>query len=149
MSNLNKWDRRFLSIAKEVSTWSKDPSSKIGAVITGNKGQVISQGYNGFPKNIQDLEFRYIDREVKYNLIIHAEMNAIYNALNNGASVDGCTMYVTGLPVCHECAKGLIQTGIKRVVMDTRPSGRWEASGMKSLAMFDEAGVEYHLIDEL
>ena len=83
-----KWHKRFLEIAKEVSTWSKDPSSKIGAVIVdSNTKQIISQGYNGFPRGIVDNLEVLNNRELKYKYVIHAEINAIFNALYNGSSV--------------------------------------------------------------
>jgi dCMP deaminase len=138
---INKWDRRYLELSRVVSTWSKDPSKKIGALIVGDKGQIISQGYNGFPRGIEDSQERYNDRPTKYKYVVHAEANAIYNAIHNGASVQGCTIYVTGLPVCHDCAKAIIQTGIKTVVMDCLPEGNWKESGELSLEMFEEAGI--------
>ena len=144
-----KWHDRYLKLTKEVASWSKDPSRKIGAVIVGDKGQIISQGYNGFPRGIRDFDSRYQDRETKYRYVVHAEANAIYNALYNGSSVNGATIYVTGLPVCHECAKAIIQTGIKNVVMDTRPIDNWKESGEISLKMFDEAGIEYEFIGDV
>ena len=75
-----KWIQRYFKIAEQVSSWSKDPSSKIGAIIVGDKGQIISQGYNGFPRGVIDSEDRYNQRETKYKLVVHAEMNAILNA---------------------------------------------------------------------
>lgn len=142
-----KWEKRYLDIAKQVATWSKDPSRKIGAVIVGNKGQIISQGFNGFPRGIDDTPERYNDRETKYKFIVHAEANAIYNAIHNGASTDGATIYVTGLPVCHQCADAIIQTGIKRVVMDTLPCSNWEESGNLAIQKFQEAGVEFKFVE--
>ena len=109
----NKWDLRYLELARTVGTWSKDPSSQIGAVAVGSKGQVLAQGYNGFPRGIFDGGARLNDRELKYKYIVHAEQNLIYNATYNGVSLDQSTIYVTGLPVCYECAKGVIQVGIK------------------------------------
>lgn len=148
MKDQEKWDKRFLGIAKEVSSWSKDPSRKIGAVIVGEKGQIISQGYNGFPRGIQDNDHRLSTRSVKYKYVVHAEMNAIYNAIYNGSSPEGATIYVTGLPCCHECAKAIIQTGIKTVVMDTEPDDNWLESGTWALEMFAEAGVRFKFIKE-
>lgn len=143
------WEKRYLDIAKDVASWSKDPSKKIGAVIVGNKGQIISQGYNGFPRGIEDYKSRYENRETKYKYVVHAESNAIYNAIHNGASTDGATIYVTGLPVCHECAKAIIQVGIRLVVMDTRPDETtWQESGNLSLELLTEAGVEYKFVKE-
>ena len=79
-----KWDKRYLELARHISEWSKDPSTKIGAIAIGDHGQVLSQGYNGFPRGINDDTFRLTVREVKYKYIVHAEMNAIYNASFNG-----------------------------------------------------------------
>lgn len=146
---MTNWEKRYLGIAKDVASWSKDPSKKIGAVIVGNKGQIISQGYNGFPRGIEDYKSRYENRETKYKYVVHAESNAIYNAIHNGASTDGATIYVTGLPVCHECAKAIIQVGIRLVVMDTRPDETtWQESGNLSLELLTEAGVEYKFVKE-
>lgn len=135
-------DLRFLRLAAEVASWSKDPSAKVGAVIVGRKGQVISQGYNGFPRGFDDSPERYADRETKYRLIIHAEANAIYNALCNGSCVEGATIYVHGLPCCRECAKAIVQSGIVRVVYDTAPSERWRQSCEEAMEIFREAGTE-------
>lgn len=143
------WHGRYIRLAKEVATWSKDPSTKIGAVIIGNKGQIISQGFNGFPRGITDLPERYEDRPTKYKYVVHAEANAIYNAIHNGANTNGATIYVTGLPVCHECAKAIIQTGIAKVVMDTQPyETTWKESGELSIAMMQEAGIEIKFIEK-
>lgn len=147
MHNL-KWDQRYLRLAYEVSQWSKDPSSKIGAVTVGSKGQVLSQGFNGFPRGLKDDFTRLHDRETKYKFVVHAEMNAIYNATYNGTSLDGATLYVYGLPICSECAKGVIQVGIKRVVMPNQNvDGKWLDSWMTSMNFFDEAGVDFEFID--
>lgn len=147
MHNL-KWDQRYLKLAYEVAQWSKDPSSKIGAVTVGSKGQVLSQGFNGFPRGLKDDFTRLHDRETKYKFVVHAEMNAIYNATYNGTSLDGATLYVYGLPICSECAKGVIQVGIKRVVMPNQNvDGKWLDSWMTSMNFFDEAGVDFEFID--
>ncbi len=144
----NKWDLRYLKLAYEVAQWSKDPSSKIGAVTVGAKGQVLSQGFNGFPRGLKDDFTRLHDRETKYKFVVHAEMNAIYNATYNGTSLDGATLYVYGLPICSECAKGVIQVGIKRVVMpNQKMDGKWLDSWMNSMNFFDEAGVDFDFID--
>lgn len=145
---IDKWNRRYINVAKEVASWSKDPSRQIGAVIVGDKGQIISQGYNGFPRGISDSNDRYNDRSIKYKYVVHAEMNAIYNAIHSGASTDGATIYVTGLPVCHECAKAIIQTGIKQVIMDTKPNDNWTESGNLAIEMFNEVGIDFIFLDE-
>ena len=143
----NKWDYRFLDLAQLVSTWSKDPSKQIGAVAIGDKRQILAQGYNGFPRGVIDSEDRYADRQRKYELVVHAEMNVIYNASYNGVSLDGSTLYVHGLPVCSECAKAVIQVGVRNVIMRKQvPEERWLDSWMRTKAMFKEAGVYYGFI---
>jgi len=143
MSELNKWDKRYLALAKEVASWSKDPSTQVGAVTVGNKKEVLSQGFNGFPRGIIDLEDRYNNRETKYKYVVHAEMNAIYNATYSGVSLDGAVLYVYGLPICSECAKGIIQVGIKKVIIEkSKELDNWNESVALSQEMFDEAGVE-------
>jgi dCMP deaminase len=143
MTNCAKWSKRYLSLAKEVSTWSKDPSRKIGAVAVGSKGQILAQGYNGFPRGILDSPERYDDRPTKYRLVVHAEMNVIYNATFNGVSLDGASLFVYGLPVCSECAKGIIQVGIKSVNIFTEEDipEIWNESYKTSTSIFEEAGV--------
>lgn len=135
-------DIRFLNLAKEISTWSKDPSTKVGAVVVGDRDQIISQGYNGFPRGFNDSEEIYSNKQLKYKYIIHAEANAIYNALYNGAYVEGATIYVHGLPVCSECAKAIVQSGITRVVYDSEPKERWIQSCSDAMDIFKQAGVE-------
>ena len=144
-----KWDVRYIELAYKVSEWSKDPSTKIGCVIVGDKGQVLSQGYNGFPRGIADSEERLNNRETKLKYVVHGEMNAIYNACYNGISLEGSTMYVTGLPTCSDCAKGVIQVGIKRVVWPKELENveeRWKESIELTMSMFDEAGVKYEFV---
>ena len=149
MDKLERNDLRYLEVTRQIAQWSKDPRTKVGAVLVGNKGQIISQGYNGFPRKIKDTEERLHDRTLKHKFVIHAEMNAIYNAIFNGSSTEGATIYISGLPCCHECAKGIIQTGITRVVMDSLPDDSpepWDESGKLSLEMFREADVECIII---
>ena len=144
---LDKWDQRYLNLAEEVASWSKDPSRQIGAVAVGVKGQVLAQGFNGFPRGIEDSFSRYHNRERKYALVVHAEMNVIYNATYNGVSLDGATLYVTGLPVCSECAKGIIQVGIRRVVMrEVEIPVSWKDSWRQTQEMFDETKIRYEFV---
>lgn len=143
---MNNWNERYIKLAKETASWSKDPSKKIGSVIVGVMGQIISLGYNGFPRGIEDSEERLNNRELKYKYVVHSEMNCIFNAIHNNASTVGASIYVTGLPVCHECAKAIIQVGISKVFMDTKPIDNWTESGNLALELFDEAGVEYYYV---
>jgi dCMP deaminase len=139
------WSERYIHLAKEISTWSKDPSTKVGAVVIGKDGQVLSQGYNGFPRGIQDSKKRFENKKIKYELVVHAEMNSIYNASLTGVSLKGSTLYVYGLPICNECAKGIIQVGIKRVIA-TRPkvyNSDWNKSIEQAKQLFNEAEIMY------
>jgi len=141
---MKPYNMRYIDIAKAISQWSKDPSSKIGAVAVGEKGQILAQGYNGFPRGIADTPERYNDRETKYKFVVHAEMNVIYNASYNGVSLDGADLYIYGLPTCSECAKGIVQVGIKRVIMpNMRYPEFWMKNWEESKKIYDEAGVEY------
>ena len=142
-----KWDLRYLELAKHISTWSKDPSTKIGAVAIAKNGQVLSQGYNGFPRGVVDSEVRLKDREQKLQRVVHAEMNVIYNASLHGVSLSGSTLYVYGLPCCSDCAKGVIQVGFKKVVMPKQvQTDRWKESWNRAKEMFREGGVKWEFI---
>lgn len=153
--NNNNWDDKFIRLAKEISTWSKDPSTQVGAVIINENRRILATGYNGFPRGIRDIEERLSNRDEKYKFVVHAEMNAIYNATFSGVSLDGATLYVWGLPACSECAKGIIQVGIKRVVMadvshlsgDINKVEKWQKSFEISSALFDEATIEYKMMN--
>jgi dCMP deaminase len=144
----SKWDIRYLQLAERIASWSKDPSTQIGAIAVGIKGQVLAQGYNGFPRGIEDNPLHYEDRETKYKYVVHAEMNVIYNATYNGVSLDGATLYVTGLPVCSDCAKGVIQVGIQRVVMKEQDIPlKWVESWKTTAGMFDQAKIKWEFIN--
>jgi len=145
---LSNWDQRFLGLAHHISNWSKDPSRKLGAVAIGQNRQILATGYNGFPRGIADEKSRYHTREVKYKYVVHAEMNCIYNATENGVSLKGSTFYVCGLPVCSECAKGLIQVGVKRVVAFSKDTPEtWVESNKLTTKLFEEANIEYDCIE--
>lgn len=110
--NQLKWDDKYMSLASHVAQWSKDPSTKVGAVVVSERNTVASLGYNGFPRGVDDARNRYDDRERKYELVVHAEANAILSASRD---VTNHTLYTTLAP-CNECMKLVIQSGIKRVV---------------------------------
>ncbi len=136
-----KWDTRFLGLAAHISSWSKDPSSQVGAVITdGNR--IISLGYNGFAAGVNDTAERLEDRACKLNLTIHAEENAMIFAKRD---LSGCTVYVTH-PPCPRCASKLVQEEVKRIVFIS-PSAdflsRWSDDIELSYQMYAEAGIEH------
>ena len=136
-----KWDYRFMEMARLVAGWSKDPSTKVGCVIVNPRRQVVSTGYNGFPRGVDDDPARYADRATKYLMVLHAEQNAVLQA---GGDVRGGTAYVTH-PPCAQCAATLIQAGIARIVEsppDTGMAARFLDSFAKSTLMLREAGVE-------
>jgi dCMP deaminase len=140
---MDKWDQRYLNIAREVSCWSKDPSTKVGAVIADNQGRVVALGYNGFPRNIEDAEAKLSARELKYEMVVHAEVNAVLIA---GRSTSGGTIYVHGAPICPRCASVLIQAGIRRAVAKAPRSGtgtKWDEDGLITLDVFSEAKIEF------
>jgi len=136
------WDDFFLKMAELVASRSKDPSTKVGAVITDGEKHLISIGYNGFPQDIEDTPERLNNRDLKYKYIIHADVNAILNATQ---PVKYGTMYVWPFPPCSNCANIIIQAGIFRVVTK-KPTPelaeRWKDSLALTRELFKEAGVE-------
>lgn len=140
---MRSWDRRFLDLAEHIAQWSKDPRTKVGAVIVDEKKRVVSVGYNGFPRGVDDTSARYEDRETKHLFVAHAERNALDNA---PLMVDGCTLYVPLLP-CNECAKSIIQKGITRVVTYTPDRDGTGFNWDITKKMFEESGVALELLD--
>jgi dCMP deaminase len=140
-----KWYIRYLELAKHISSWSKD-TTKVGAVIADPKtNRIISVGYNGFPRGVSDTEDRYVERDTKYNLVCHAELNAILNA---DQSVRGCDIYIYPTmmfpPACPECSKAIVQSGIKRVFGYTNDdlNDRWQNLARYSDIILNEGGVD-------
>ena len=141
---IERWDRFYLGLADYVATASKDPSTKVGAVIVRPDKTVASLGFNGFPRRMNDHPGLYADRASKYSRIIHAEINAILHAREQLA---GYTLFCTHGP-CDRCAVQIIQSGIKRVVAWHQPHDpafkeRW-ASIKLGQRYFEEAGVLYY-----
>ena len=140
-----KWHLRFLGVADLVAAWSKDPATKCGAVIVRPDRTICSVGYNGFPRSCEDWPELYNDRELKLERIVHAEMNAILNAVE---PVKGYTMYTYPAgygPSCARCTAHIIQSGVARVVHrrdTTHFASRWKESSVRGLQMYREAGVE-------
>ena len=110
---LTKWDSRFLEVARLAAGWSKDPNAGVGAVVVDAQGQIAGVGYNGFPKRVEDSAERYNDQDVKLEMVVHAEENAIIGA---GVRNRDATIYVAGKPICARCAGAIIQAGINYLV---------------------------------
>lgn len=137
------WDEYFMGIAQLSGMRSKDPHTQVGACIVSKENKILSMGYNGFPAGCSDEDFPW-DREgdtleTKYPFVTHSELNAILNY--RGGSLDGTKLYVSLFP-CNECAKAIIQAGIKAIVYD---SDKYAGTpfNIASKKMFDAAGVEY------
>jgi len=136
-----------MRMAHEVASWSKDPSTKVGCVLVKDR-KIISMEYNGFPRLIEDDLNRLIDREVKYEMTVHAEQNAVITAALHGISTAGSTAYVTFSP-CSRCAAVLINAGISTVVVsaaDEIPS-RWLKNFQLAAELLNEAGIGHEIID--
>lgn len=152
-----KWDRHFLGMALYYSKLSKDPSTRVGSVIVGPDREILSAGFNGFPRGIADTEERLNDRDTKLKLVVHAEMNALLAAARTGMRLKGCTLYLaatdeTGLiwggPPCTRCVVEIIQVGICEIVsypVKAVPS-RWHEDLATARKLIDEAGIKYREI---
>lgn len=143
------WDKRFLELAQLNSTWSKDPSTGVGAVIVRPNNKVASQGFNGFPSKIYDNPDWLNDRDIKYKVTIHAELNAI---LSSNEDLDGYTIYVYPFAPCEHCALSIIQKGIVRVVTLKTPEDkliRWKDSFDFAQNLFEMANIEVVVYDSL
>ena len=144
------WDERFMEMAKLVSSWSKDRSTKVGCVIVGPDREVRSVGYNGFPRNINDdIEERH-ERPLKYLYAEHAERNAIFNASLMGLALRGCTIYINGnhgFP-CADCARAIIQTGMTSLVglQPDFSNTKYGEEYRNTIEMFQEAGVAFRVL---
>ena len=142
-SNQLKWNQRFLALAEHISGWSKDPSTKMGAVIVAPNGSVVSVGYNGFAKGVWDTEERYNNRDTKYKMIVHCERNAI---IFSQRDLNGCTLYTWPFMSCAPCAGMVIQSGITCCVAPKNDNPRWLEDFALTKQMFDEAMVKLILL---
>ncbi len=139
--NVEKWDLRFLDLARFLAAWSKDPSTGAGACIVDADRRLVSMGYNGFAQGVKDDPERYADRETKYRMVLHAELNAILFARRDLA---GCTLYTWPFQPCALCAAAVIQSGITLCVAPPMPAqlvDRWAADCSLARQMFAEVGV--------
>jgi dCMP deaminase len=147
------WDEYFLNIAESVKLKSKDQRTQIGAVIVGKNNEIVSTGYNSFPRGINDyFEERQV-RPEKYFWMVHGELNAILNAARIGVSTNNCRIYLTcGIP-CSGCGRAIINAGITQVyckIEDTTKNRvKWDEESLKTKQMFEEAGIEVFFYENL
>lgn len=139
------WDEYFMGVAKMSALRSKDPNTQVGACIVSSDNKILSVGYNGLPIGCSDDDFPWVREgddplDVKYMYTAHSELNAILNY--RGGSLDNSKMYVTLFP-CNECAKAIIQAGIKTLVYESDKYGMTPAT-IASKRMLDAAGVRYY-----
>ena len=144
-----KWDEYFINIAEQVKLKSKDERTQIGVVIVGKDNEIVSTGYNSFPRGIVDDIDERQERPEKYFWFEHAERNAIYNAARIGVSTLGTTMYMTCGMSCSDCARAIINSGVSKIVLRKgrgAKGDKWDESSVRSMKMFEEAGVvvEYY-----
>jgi len=144
------WDKRWMDLAKLVASWSKDRSTKVGAVIVDYRNVIIAVGWNGFPRYVNDdVEERH-ERPLKYKWFEHAERNAIYNAAAKGISTHLCTMYIPWYP-CADCARAILQAGISEIVV-VEPDWddeRWGDDFKIVKEMFSEVSLEVRYYSEI
>ena len=140
---------KYLQLARvQADLFSKDPSTKVACILLSPDSQVVSTGYNGIPRDMDDINPKRWERPAKYKYVAHAELNAIANAARHGISVDRSIAVVTLFPCC-DCAKALIQSGIKTIVTE-KPDlemPKWGEQFRISLEMFQEVGIQLILFD--
>lgn len=145
----NKWYERFYKEACDWSEYSKDPSTRVGAVIFNEDRQIKTKSYNGFPQGIADDE-RLHDREMKYKIIRHAEENAIFNCASEGVGTKDTSMAISTYP-CSRCAGAIISAKIKRIITkmptDKAFIERWQSEFDLAESLLNEAGIEVILLD--
>lgn len=140
------WDQRFLVIASHIAGWSKDPSTKVGALAVRNR-RILATGYNGLPAHVADSQERLQDRNMRLQMTVHAEANCIAYAARHGVSLAGSTFYVWPLMTCSQCAAQLIQADVAKIVVPSFPEpSRWQESFDAARLMFVEAGVPVYKI---
>ena len=150
--NYQKWDKRWLDLADNIGAWSKDRSTKVGCIVVGEANQVLSIGYNGFPRGVNDTPPERHQRPAKYKWTEHAERNAIYNAARTGTNLTGAVLYVPWFP-CIDCGRGIVQSGIAAVVT-TIPKNyeaeflsRWAQEFRVSHEILFESGVDIYYVE--
>lgn len=144
----DKWIKRYMDLAREFASWSEDNSTQVGAVIVSDDADIKSWGWNGLPRGVLATEDKF-ERPEKYFFFEHAERNAIYNATRNGISLKDANIFVTHFPCC-DCARAIIQSGVKRVYFISKLTGeKWDQGNKASEQMFKEANIDVIWLDAL
>lgn len=152
-----RWDRHFLGLALAHAQMSKDPATRVGSIIVGPDREIISAGFNGFPRGVADTPERLGDRETKLKLIVHAEMNAVLAGARLGMRLKGCTLYlaatdesglVWGGPPCARCTVEIIQAGITDIISYAPKNvpTKWADDLAFARTVINEVGVRYREI---
>jgi dCMP deaminase len=155
-----RWDLYFLDLCIATAKMSRDPSTKVGAIIVGPDRELRSSGFNGFSRGIADTQERLNDRDTKLKLVVHGEMNAVLAAARVGIPLKGCTLYLAatdvsgaiwGGPPCSQCTKDVIQAGITEVVSFPKKSvpSKWHDDLMLAESLLQEAGIKYREVDHV
>jgi len=144
---MTDWDKKFIGITKHIALWSKDTSSKNAALVVNSANSILSSGYNGFPRGVDDSKPERYERPAKYLYTEHAERNAVYNAARQGVSLDGGSMYVTMFP-CADCARAIIQSGIIKLITPAPDleNVKWGEQFKVSLELLNEAKVIIQIV---
>lgn len=146
------WDEYFVAMARLASSRSKDPNTKIGSVIVGPHNEVVSTGYNSFPRGLVDDVPARLERPEKYKWFEHAERNSLYHAALRGSSTAGCKMYLSCWVPCTDCARGIINSGIIEVILGQRNEDasrvKWIEEAKCSAVMFKEAKVKVRYYED-
>lgn len=143
----DKWDLRFMDLAKHIAGWSRDPSTKVGAVAVDSRKRLVASGFNGLSRRVEDSQERLHNRTTRYSLTVHAEINMLISAER---SLRGCTVYLWPMPPCSQCAAAMIQAGISRVVAPSPApdlADRWGESIELAVMAMREAGVKVDIGD--
>lgn len=147
MSSQHKWDKYFMGLTYHISLKSIDPSSKFGCVAVDDKHGILSTGYNGPPRGVDDDKLPLWNRPIKYTFMEHAERNCIYNAARRGISLEDCTFYINGIP-CKDCLRAMYQVGAKKIVYTSRKAKSFDQEDARLMAFLSKYIVIKEYKDE-
>lgn len=145
MPSQTEWDRRYLRLAREIASWSRDPSTSVGAILVDAQHIALATGHNGFTSGLRDTPERLNNRETRLKLTLHGEENCLINAGKAGHAVLGATCYVWPLAPCVSCASKLVQAGVRTIVTVTASpalTSRWGDDLALAQEVYNETGVD-------